>query len=93
MDRYIPKKHKQPLPAIREMCIECMGGRNAGYRKLIFECASKDCALYDFRFGKNPHHIKKLTDEQRQWKANLLTQRILPMDGVNGREPYPDLPN
>jgi len=77
MKRYIPKKHKQPLKAIREMCIECIGGRNAGYRKLIFECASKDCALYDFRKGNNPHHTKTLSEEQRKKKADIITVTIL----------------
>ena len=36
MDRYKPKKQKKPLKAIREFCIECMGGReNDGYLKHI----------------------------------------------------------
>ena len=36
MERYKPKKQKKPLKAIREFCIECMGGReNDGYLKHI----------------------------------------------------------
>lgn len=78
MESNKPKKHKQPLPAIREMCIECMGGPdNPGYRKLITECPSIDCALYDFRFGKNPHHTKTLSEEQRKKKADIITVMIL----------------
>jgi len=78
MSRYKPKKHKQPIRAIREMCIECMGTRyNPGYRKLIADCPAKDCALYDFRFGKNPYHTKTLSEEQRKKKADIITVTIL----------------
>ena len=67
MDRYKPKKQKKPLKAIREFCIECMGGReNDGYLKHIKNCVSFDCALFDFRFGKNPYTRKrKLSTEHR----------------------------
>lgn len=68
MERYKPKKVKTPVKAIREMCIECMGGRGLGqnYSKLISECCSVDCALYDFRFGKNPFHTQNLSDDERK---------------------------
>jgi len=66
MKRYIPKKYKNPTKAIREMCIECMGGReNEGYLKLISDCGSPDCALFEFRFGKNPYNRKNLSDNRR----------------------------
>ena len=36
MNPYQPKKCKSPAKAIREFCIECMGGReNDGYLKHI----------------------------------------------------------
>ena len=67
MQRYMPKKVKNPVKAIREHCIECMGGRQIdGVRTLIAECASPDCAVFDFRFGKNPYHTMSLSDEQRK---------------------------
>ena len=48
------------------MCIECMGGReNEGYLKLISDCGSPDCALFEFRFGKNPYNRKNLSDNRR----------------------------
>ena len=73
MSRYKPKKHKQPLKAIRENCIECMGGRDSeDYMKQIKDCGSPECAMYDFRSGKNPFHTKQLTDEQRKVKADQL---------------------
>ena len=66
MKSHIPKKYKNPTKAIREMCIECMGGReNEGYLKLISDCGSPDCALFEFRFGKNPYNRKNLSDNRR----------------------------
>ena len=66
MKSYIPKKYKNPTKAIREFCIECMGGReNEGYLKLISDCGSPDCALFEFRFGKNPYNRKNLSDSRR----------------------------
>ena len=66
MKSYIPKKYKNQTKAIREKCIECMGGReNEGYLKLISDCGSPDCALFEFRFGKNPYNRKNLSDNRR----------------------------
>ena len=73
MERYKPKKCKSPLKAIREKCIECMGGRESdGYVKRISECVSEDCPTYDFRFGNNPYHIQNLTVEQRQERSERV---------------------
>ena len=69
MNRYQPKKRKIPVKAIREMCIECMGGRGSGqnYSKLIRECGSPDCALHKHRFGTNPNKKPRtLTPEHKQ---------------------------
>ena len=73
MKRYLPKKQKKPVRAIREFCIECMGGRKSeGHLKRITECASTNCALFDFRFGANPHHKQNLTDAQRKERRDRL---------------------
>ena len=73
MNRYQPKKLKSPIKAVRENCIECMGGRESeGHLKRITECASTNCALFDFRFGTNPHHNQSLTDEQRKERGDRL---------------------
>jgi hypothetical protein len=73
MNRYQPKKQKSPVKAIRENCIECMGGyESEGHIKRISDCGSPDCALYDFRFGKNPFHTLNLTDEQRKERGDRL---------------------
>jgi hypothetical protein len=70
MNRYLPKKHKNPVKAIREFCIECMGGQESeGHLKRIAEFGSPDCALFEFRFGKNPYHTQNLTDVQRKERA------------------------
>tara|TARA_A100001037_G_scaffold305395_1_gene345440 strand:- start:321 stop:563 length:243 start_codon:yes stop_codon:yes gene_type:complete len=67
------KKYKSPLKAIREKCIECMGGRESdGYVKRIRECVSEDCPTYDLRFGKNPYHTQTLTAEQRKERGERL---------------------
>ena len=78
MNRYQPKKCKSPAKAIRQFCVECMGGRGSGqnYTKLIEECVSTNCPLYDFRFGKNPYHIQNLTAEQRKQKAEQLRTNL-----------------
>ena len=73
MNRYQPKKCKIPVKAIREMCIECMGGRGSGqnYSKLIEECGSPCCPAFAFRFGTNPYKkTKTLTREHKQALLN-----------------------
>ena len=78
MKRYQPKKQKSPVKAIREFCIECMGGRGTGQNssKLIAERSSPDCSLYDFRFGKNPFHTQNLSEEERMQRAKLARERF-----------------
>ena len=77
MERYKPKKCKSPAKAIREFCIECMGGReNEGYMKQISECGSPHCAVFEFRFGKNPYHTQNLTAEQRKERADRLKEEL-----------------
>ncbi len=67
---YIPKQHKNPIKAIREMCISCMGGGKPYHQ--IESCASTECALYAFRFGKNPYR-KPPSEKQKQVRVrNLL---------------------
>jgi hypothetical protein len=42
------------LRRIRRYCIACMGtSKNAGYRKMITECASRNCDLWPNRFGES----------------------------------------
>lgn len=53
--------HKaNPVKAIRDKCIDCMGGVPSYVR----DCTASDCALYPFRLGANPYR-KKQSEEQR----------------------------
>jgi len=45
------KKNITPLKAIRLKCLDC----SAGSAKEIRLCEHIDCALYQYRFGKNPN--------------------------------------
>ena len=78
MKRYQPKKVKNPVKAIREMCIECMGGRGVGQNcsKLISECPSVDCALHDFRFGKNPFRAGPTEKQKESARRNISGVRL-----------------
>lgn len=51
-----------PVKAIREHCVDCCGG-SSNEVKL---CTVEKCALFPFRFGKNPYRTKReFTDEQK----------------------------
>lgn len=52
---------KSPLKAIREKCLDC------AYTPLeVRLCPATSCALYPFRFGKNPYIKRSLTEEQKE---------------------------
>ena len=88
MDRYKPKKHKIPVKAIGEHCKECMGGKDSqGYKKRIAECPSPDCALFNFRFGKNPNHKQKLSDLQKKTLADRGMNSFLIQRAVGKSQP------
>lgn len=58
-----------PVKAIRKKCLECSGGSS----REVERCQIKDCALYPFRFGRNPFRAKReLTDEQKAEMAERL---------------------
>jgi len=82
-ERYKPTKHKNPVKAIREFCIECMGGKGNGQNisHLIKECSAPDCALYDYRLGKNPYHSQNLTEEQKKERAERLKKPVHVQNG------------
>ena len=57
------KKITSPLDAIKEMCIDCCGGE----KSWVKECTSPNCALYEFRLGKNPYRkSREYTEEQKE---------------------------
>lgn len=52
-----------PVKAIRKFCLDCCGGSSVDVK----HCSSQHCALYAFRFGKNPYRAKReMTEEQRE---------------------------
>ena len=60
-------KVRNPVKAIRAKCLDCCCGQT----KEVTLCSNVNCALYPFRFGKNPYRSKReYTDEQR---LELLT--------------------
>ena len=57
---YYATHHKSPIKAIREFCLICMGmTRTQKDPPKPFDdvktCTDELCALFDFRFGRNPH--------------------------------------
>ena len=60
-----------PVKAIREFCLDCCGGD----RSEVKMCPATKCALYPFRFGKNPYRAKReMTEEQRKAAATRLAE-------------------
>lgn len=60
-------KKLTPIKAIREKCLDCCCG-SANEVKL---CTVERCALYPYRFGKNPY-LREMTPEEKEKRiANL----------------------
>ena len=51
---------KNPVKAIRKKCLECSGD----YIKEVENCPVVECAIWPFRFGKNPYRKIVLSDEE-----------------------------
>lgn len=50
-----------PIKAIRAKCLDCC----CYQPKEVNLCPCEDCALWPFRFGKNPYSNRVLTEEQK----------------------------
>lgn len=59
-----------PLKAIRAKCLEC----SCGSPSEVKLCPMTDCALYEFRLGKNPNIV--LSEEARARKAEVARQNM-----------------
>ena len=59
-----------PMRAIRAKCLECSNDNVNEVR----ECPITDCALYPFRFGKNPFTNRPPMSEEH--KARLKAARM-----------------
>ena len=65
------KRITSPIKAIRAKCLEC--SCESPYE--VRMCPIEDCALYPFRFGKNPYvHKREYTDEEREAMAARLAE-------------------
>ena len=62
-------KLKNPVKAIRAKCLDCCCWQT----KEVELCTNEKCALYPFRFGKNPYRSKReMSEEQRVAAAERL---------------------
>lgn len=59
-----------PMQAIRAKCLDCMCESS----NEVAICPSRDCALYDFRFGKNPNI--KLSDAERERRRQMAKENL-----------------
>lgn len=60
-------------------CLDCC----CNNMEEVKECPCTDCALYPFRFGKNPYRTKReLTDEQKQRMTEVLAAAREKQKGV-----------
>lgn len=58
---------RNPVKAIRAHCIECSGGSP----KAVGDCPSAQCALFDFRMGRNPHRAPPSEMQRTRALENL----------------------
>lgn len=59
------ERQTSPLKAIKQHCFECSNGQTSE----VSNCPVTDCALWEFRKGKNPyakHTNRTFTEEERQ---------------------------
>jgi len=61
------------LKAIRRKCLHCSGGSPAE----VADCLVRQCALFPFRFGKNPWRPPP-SEAQRQAARNNLATLVKP---------------
>ena len=64
-------KNKEKVPvlkAVRAKCLNCC----CWSKVEVALCPCEDCALWPFRFGKNPYNSKVLSEEQRAAAAERM---------------------
>lgn len=64
-------KKSTPLRAIRAKCLDCVLGSSNEVQLCPME---NKCALWPFRFGKNPN--VKLSDEERERRRRLARENL-----------------
>lgn len=66
-----------PIKAIRAHCLECSAGSSDEVR----HCPVENCALYPFRFGRNPFHAR--SRENRTGNGAQDSKSAVGSAGVN----------
>jgi hypothetical protein len=65
----IEKLNNNPLKAIRQFCLHCMGGdEKYSPHTHVANCTALNCPLFRFRFGKRPITTRKgrvISEEQK----------------------------
>ena len=60
-----------PVKAIRAKCLDCCCGSSLE----VANCTVTQCALYPFRYGKNPYRQRReMSDEEKQVLAHRLRE-------------------
>lgn len=60
-----------PVKAIRAKCIDCSCGSTAE----VANCTATGCALFPFRYGKNPYRQRReMTEEEKRVLADRLKE-------------------
>lgn len=67
-DRLQGHTKKPLLKIIREKCLDCCVHKPSEVRL----CSIKTCPLWPYRMGKNPFHLRKMTDKQKHAAAQRL---------------------
>jgi len=74
MEKLESSKQKNPCKAIRAYCLHCcLESSNE-----VALCQATECELYEFRFGKNPHLARSVSEEQRQ----IARERMLALNSA-----------
>jgi len=69
VDGYTGERITSVLKAVRKRCLDCC----AYQRDEVKYCSCTNCALWPFRFGKNPYRKKReMSEEQR----NAMKERM-----------------
>lgn len=60
-----------PVKAIRAKCLDCSCGSTAE----VAACTVTQCALFPFRFGKNPYRQRReMSEEEKQVLSHRLRE-------------------
>lgn len=76
---------KSPLKAIRAKCLDC----TCGQASEVKNCPSKQCPLWEYRFGKS-ERTRSMTDEQKQAAAERLKSARLAKKSLTNNEENSD---